>query len=426
MKNFLSASLLALLPSAVFAQDVNVAKVSVDTVSTATTIVTYPLLERLEGEEREMIEELKYDEAQKYLEKKLLAAKRKKQPTEDIQADIDRVKNSSIFLKGTDKVLVFDSLVIAKDQVVNFFSNFEWLGSFQSSVDNPETIVFTTERGMVFSAKRDKGSNLNLFVKMDDGIGKHTGEFLKGLSEEADNNYPFIMPDGITMYFASRSEEGIGNYDIYRTLLNEDTGEFFKPENMGFPYNSPFNDYLMVVDELNGVGYFVSDRYQPEGKACVYFFVPNESRNPVDYESESRQNVLAAASLKSIGATVNDSNRKDADKFKALVSELKMNAEALSDDYDFTFVVNDSKVCHTLADFKKEDSRKICADWLQKSRNIDSLNDMLSKLRSDYHQASAGDKEKMTKKILEMEKRICELAEQTKELAKKIRRTELN
>ena len=54
---------------------------------------------------------------------------------------------------------------------------------------------------------------------------------------------------------------------------------------MGFPFNSYANDYMLVIDETCNVGWFASDRYQPEGKVCIYTFIPNESRNPYDYEN---------------------------------------------------------------------------------------------------------------------------------------------
>ena len=36
------------------------------------------------------------------------------------------------------------------------------------------------------------------------------------------------------------------------------------------PFNSPYNDYMYVIDEYNNLGWFASDRYQPEGKGmCI-------------------------------------------------------------------------------------------------------------------------------------------------------------
>ena len=55
---------------------------------------------------------------------------------------------------------------------------------------------------------------------------------------------------------------------------------------------------MMVIDEAKQLGWFVSDRYQPEGKVCVYLFIPNDNRERVD--SEDIELKRARASIASI------------------------------------------------------------------------------------------------------------------------------
>jgi hypothetical protein len=33
---------------------------------------------------------------------------------------------------------------------------------------------------------------------------------------------------------------------------------------------------MYVVDELNNIGYFATDRRQAEGMVCIYTFIPNQ------------------------------------------------------------------------------------------------------------------------------------------------------
>ena len=111
------------------------------------------------------------------------------------------------------------------------------------------------------------------------------GEPVEGLGIEGDINYPFLMPDGQTFYFSARTDDGYGNYDLYATRYDSDSKRFYQAENMGFPYNSYANDYMLVIDESAHLGWFASDRYQPDGKVCIYTFIPNESRQTIDYET---------------------------------------------------------------------------------------------------------------------------------------------
>lgn len=88
-------------------------------------------------------------------------------------------------------------------------------------------------------------------------------------------NYPFMMPDGTTFYFAATGEESIGGYDIFVTRFDSESGSFLKAENIGMPFNSTANDYMYAIDEFNDIGWFATDRSQPEGKVCIYIFIPS-------------------------------------------------------------------------------------------------------------------------------------------------------
>lgn len=87
-----------------------------------------------------------------------------------------------------------------------------------------------------------------------------------------------MLSDGVTVYFASDNESGLGGYDIYITQYNTNTNMYLPPENIGMPYNSPANDYLLVIDDIKGIGYFASDRYMTDGNVCVYTFIPNDEK----------------------------------------------------------------------------------------------------------------------------------------------------
>ena len=62
------------------------------------------------------------------------------------------------------------------------------------------------------------------------------------------------------------------------------------------PFNSPANDYMYAIDEFNNIGWFASDRYQPDNKVCIYVFVPNSSKEVYNYESTDEQIIINAAS----------------------------------------------------------------------------------------------------------------------------------
>lgn len=128
---------------------------------------------------------------------------------------------------------------------------------------------------------------------------------LQGI-EAASANYPFMMPDGITLYFAQKGEKSIGGYDLFVTRYDADSGTFLKSESLGMPFESEANDYLYVIDETHHLGYFVTDRRQPEGKVCIYVFLPDESRKTYVSEAYTDQQIRSLARIDSISATWTD------------------------------------------------------------------------------------------------------------------------
>jgi outer membrane protein OmpA-like peptidoglycan-associated protein len=80
--------------------------------------------------------------------------------------------------------------------------------------------------------------------------------------------FPFISYDG-TLYFSSNGHPGLGGLDIYSSV--PENGLFNQVENMGFPLNSPKDDFSLVLDETGTAGYFSSNRNGGRGNDDIYF-----------------------------------------------------------------------------------------------------------------------------------------------------------
>ncbi|MCQ2310622.1 MAG: tetratricopeptide repeat protein [Paludibacteraceae bacterium] len=91
-------------------------------------------------------------------------------------------------------------------------------------------------------------------------------------------NSPFWLSDGVTLYFSSNNPSGLGGLDIYVTRYNSDADTYTIPKNIGLPFNSAGNDYLYVLDETRGTGYWATDCYSAPDSVRVYKF---ESSAPI-------------------------------------------------------------------------------------------------------------------------------------------------
>ena len=95
----------------------------------------------------------------------------------------------------------------------------------------------------------------------------------------SDEIYPMLSSDGKRLYFASKGLYGVGGYDLYVSEWDSVSGDWSIPVNMGFPYSSPANDFMLVNSEDGRYTLFASDRFCP--KDSVYVYVLEHDSMPV-------------------------------------------------------------------------------------------------------------------------------------------------
>ena len=238
-----------------------------------------------------------------YAQKKKSKKNTKKPVVEIVQED-PRIAQ---MLEATQKIMFIDSLVVDSANFMRFIPIAKDCGTL---VQNNNLGQFTNELKdfrltTVFDAK-DSISH----ICVSDYIGNTwtTPVAAKGINKEASANYPFMMPDGTTLYFSQKGANSLGGYDIFVTRYDGSEGTFLKPENLGMPFASTANDYFFAIDEFNNLGYFVTDRHQPRGKVCIYVFIPNETRQVYQSEAYSETELRALADINCIAKTWDNSN----------------------------------------------------------------------------------------------------------------------
>ena len=378
---------------------------------------TYPYLVPISSVEdlNADILSLQFSKADASAKKLIQAAKRKRQSTAEYDKVVDICHKGENGLRGVDRVLIVDSVVVDKKNFLKAYPLSEDLGTLTLS-EKGDIVQYQTQlNGMVLLPVNASDTTHLHIVRYYLENGRLTeGTSIEGLGIEGDINYPFLMPDGQTFYFAARCEEGYGNYDLYATRYDSESKRFYQAENMGLPYNSYANDYMLVIDEASNLGWFASDRYQPEGKVCIYTFVPNESRQTIDYETTDLNELRAIASLRSIiSIPITDEQQKEKAEANQRLAKVRGQRAKVNSVRDFEFVLNDSRTCYTLDDFKSSEARKQCSDWLQKSKNLTTLNEQLQQMRETSPTSS--------QQIINLEARIRELQVEVHTLEKQIR-----
>ena len=329
----------------------------------------------------------------------------------------------------TQQIIFFDSVVVEKNHFLSAIRLHPESGRLSSFNDffrvqgTPDGYVYLNEMGnkCYFSDVSDDGG-LRLFTSDKLGSEWSSPTPLKGISEGiSEANYPFMMADGTTFYFAAKGEESIGGYDIFMTRYDAEDGRFFKPENIGMPFNSEANDYMYAIDETNNIGYFVTDRRQPEDKVCVYMFIPPTTRRNYNVESLSDEQLRGYADISRIADTWGNGKER-----KLALERLNSLQETGREENkpEMTFVINDQTTYTSVSQFRHPDSKGLYAELQEAKRQLEDTQVLLEKSRNYFAKASADDKQTLRPEILDAEKKLERLIADTKSLEKRIRNAE--
>ena len=123
---------------------------------------------------------------------------------------------------------------------------------------------------IIYSAE-DAAGIRNLFVtELQDTLWTYPSMLNESLTSLSDEIYPMLSPDGKSLYFSSDGLYGVGGYDLYVSRWDEEMKDWSEPVNMGFPYSSPYDDFLYVSDDEDGHVFFASNRDCSADSVWVY------------------------------------------------------------------------------------------------------------------------------------------------------------
>lgn len=359
----------------------------------------------------------------------IAALSKRKKPTEDAEKLLEKSRSDLRMLKGVEDVCIIDSFVVDKKDLLSTYKISEESGKlftyndyFQNTDRTHPGTVYETEIGskVYYSDKGRKNFNIYTQTKLLDEWSKGK-ELPESINTSGNTNYPFVMTDGVTIYYATDGE-GLGGYDIYVTRYNTNTDTYLNPENVGMPFNSPFNDYMYVIDEYNNLGWFASDRYQPEGKVCVYVFIPNSSKQVYNYESMELSKLIRLAQIHSLKETWKDP--KEVAQAKARLEEVQKDKPKKMNQKEFEFIIDDRQTYTQQEDFQSPKALQLFLQYQQLDKDLQQQEVRLEGQRNAYSQSNKADKSKLAPAILDLEQRVLQMSKELTTLAKKIRDAE--
>lgn len=322
----------------------------------------------------------------------------------------------------TQQIIIVDSIVVNKDQFLASIRLSSECGQLMNTGaffrNQLQGTLYLNEMGNKVYFSQPDGHQQQLYTADKLGNEWSKPQPLQGLSEGIDEaSYPFMLTDGLTFYFAGKGEESIGGYDIFMTRYDSRSGSFLKPENIGMPFNSEANDYMYAIDEANRIGYFASDRRQPEGKVCIYIFIPSDTRKTYDNSKYTEEQIRNFADIASIADTWgNGTERKAAlDRIKSKYATHDVPGQLVS--------TGDAA---SAVEFHSKEANLLYQKLLKEQNALDIVNSSLDMLRQKYHKANASERNSMKSEILKLEEQALQLNASVKQLTKATRNAEIN
>lgn len=306
---------------------------------------------------------------------------------EKINKMIDRV----------EEVVFIDSIIVPEKELLNHLPLHPACGSiFQMNMDDfggkdslkYQGYAYSTEKhDIVYFSDSTQNNGLDIFIlsKLLDGWQKENPA--ENINQASNECNPYLLSDGITIYFASDGHNSIGGYDLFISRYNAITGAYFNPEPLPMPFNSSYNDYFYILDEQIGRGYLVSDRNQTPDSLIIYTFLPNEVRKI--YQDKTRAELINLSKIHSIVDTQKGWN---IDSIRAIQDSLYQKSLQLQDDTaqvtatdeEKHFFVRDSLVYFSESDFQSEDAKIKYNQYLKMKSRYRNTQQELESYRKKY------------------------------------------
>lgn len=324
----------------------------------------------------------------------------------DKKADINaadslesRVNRMSEMIQRVEDVAIIDSINVDREDFFRSYRLAPTAGRLLAPAElgddfeaAEQTVVFMPEDGSFMIWGTDDG--LVESARLTDGSWEEAVSLGDVLNAGGTANYPFQLADGTTLYYATDGDDSLGGLDIYISQRNRDG--FAVPQNMGMPYNSPYDDYMLAIDEETGAGWFATDRNRLGDMVTIYVFIPSETRVNLDVDLPD---LADRARIAGITSPLDDEQQALLER----ISRLEPAGNSCIDNTpDFIFPMPDGRVYTRWSDFSSPAARRLMENYVDAEADNRSDLEQLAALRAGFNPA---DKE-AARRILALEKKV--------------------
>jgi outer membrane protein OmpA-like peptidoglycan-associated protein/tetratricopeptide (TPR) repeat protein len=149
-------------------------------------------------------------------------------------------------------------------------------------------------KSVYFVSDRPEGGmgDRDIYVSTKDEKGKWGKAVNLGptINTKGSEEGVFIHPDGKTMYFSSNGHKTMGAHDVFKSVF--ENGKWSEPENIGYPVNTTDDDVFFVISASGKHGYYASFTEKGLGEKDIYVITFLGPEKPMIMNNED--NLLAS------------------------------------------------------------------------------------------------------------------------------------
>lgn len=195
----------------------------------------------------------------------------------NVNTELDDVSNNLNY-DGT-KMLFHREVNGQFDIFESRLSGFDWATpaamhfQISSSKANEQYAAYSNDGWSVYfsrdNATRENGFDV-MYSQMQSKMQKDfmAATMIPAVNSKFNDGPIYLHIDGETMYIASEGHESMGGYDIF--VSKKVQGQWTKPVNMGYPINTPYDDFFFAPTANGKFAYIASNRDGGKGGFDIY------------------------------------------------------------------------------------------------------------------------------------------------------------
>ncbi len=132
---------------------------------------------------------------------------------------------------------------------------------------------------LFFASRRDGGlggKDIYMTRKLPTGEWAQPQNLGENINTKYDEDFPNLFYDGSTLYFSSKGHNSMGGFDYFKSTWDPETNAWSKPENLGYPLNTPLDNICISFTEDQRHAYVSTWREDSKGFQDIYKVTFNE------------------------------------------------------------------------------------------------------------------------------------------------------